>query len=62
MEKKGELKNCKIFNKEGRILGRLQTEEIMPIIVVGKNESEDIIYREGLYFFKNKNLSNTIFR
>ena len=56
MEKKGELKNCKIFNKEGRILGRLQTEEIMPIIVVGKNESEDIIYREGLY------LSNTIFR
>lgn len=45
MEKKVELKNCKIFNKKGRILRELLTEAIVPITISGKHRRHyEIIY------------------
>lgn len=53
MEKKGELKNCKIFNEKGRFLRELPTEAIVPIIIIGENQSGEIIDRDGAYFSEN---------
>ncbi len=54
MEKKGNLRNCKIFDAEGRFFNVLPAENELSIKIIGKNESEEIIYREGVYFLKEK--------
>lgn len=54
MEKKGKLENCKFFDVEGRFLKVLPKEKILSIKIIGKNESGEIIYREGVYFSKEK--------
>lgn len=54
MEKKGKLQNCKIFDVEGRFFNVLPAENELSIKLIGKNESEEIIYREGVYCLKNK--------
>lgn len=53
MEKKGELKNCKIFSEKGRFLKDLPTDAIIPITIIGENQSGDTIDREGVYFSEN---------
>ena len=54
MEKKGELKNCRIFKEKGRFLRELRTDAIVPITIIGENQSGDIIDRDGAYFSKNR--------
>ena len=54
MEKKGKLKNCKIFDVEDRFLKLFPEEKEMAIKIIGQNESGEIIYREGAYFSKEK--------
>lgn len=54
MEKKGKLRNCKIFDGEGRFFYVIPAENEVFIKIIGQNESGEIIYREGVYFSKEK--------
>ena len=80
-EKKGKLKNCKVFGTGGRLLKELSakvvipdtvilntvlwnkilsTERSIPITVIGINDEENLIYREGIYYTKAKIFQTTI--
>lgn len=80
-EKKGKLKNCKVFGTGGRLLKELSakvvildtvilntvlwnkilsTERSIPITVIGINDEENLIYREGIYYTKTKIFQTTI--